>query len=344
MCRTHSILAIETSCDDTSVAVINSAKVLFHETIRQDGIHQPYRGIVPSLAAAAHRKNLPLLLKKAFDHLDGAGIDFVAATRGPGIGSSLSVGWSTAVSISLALNRPLISTHHMEGHLLMPFFDNQIPIPPFPFLTLLVSGGHTMWVDVADIGKYAILGTTLDDSIGDAFDKGGRYLGLRWEKGSSYGAALEQAALLVTNLQAYDFPHPLCRVKSADFSFSGLKSALSRVSIKDNKDIPNLAYSYQTAIIRHVLERMRHIPSLHEKYSALIISGGVARNASLVQAISKKAAPLPIIVPASEFCTDNSLMIANAALIRICRKKQQIVNMEEGTAHEYYPIWDLDKI
>ena len=191
---------------------------------------------------------------------------------------------------------------------------------------------------------HTTLGTTLDDSIGDALDKGGRHLNLSWERGSSYGAALEETAKLATNFQEYPFPLPLSRVKGVDFSFSGLKSALSRISVKDQENIPNLAYSYQAAVIRHVVNRMNYIPSLYQKYSALVISGGVSKNASLVQAIGVKAAPLPILVPEPKFCTDNALMIANAALIRLRNNKAQMVNFDKGAPHEYYPIWSLEDI
>lgn len=158
--RWGSILAIETSCDDTSVCVLDYSlpfRVLFHETINQDEIHQPHGGIVPRLAAASHRKCLPILLQKALSNHRNS-IDYIAATRGPGIGSSLAVGWSAAITTSIVLNRPLIPIHHMEGHLLMPFFNSSAPMPSFPFLTLLVSGGHSMWLEVNDIGTYSILG------------------------------------------------------------------------------------------------------------------------------------------------------------------------------------------
>lgn len=182
----------------------------------------------------------------------------------------------------------------------------------------------------------------MDDSIGDAFDKGGRFLGLPWVKGSSYGAALEKTASFASKDNAnYIFPLPLSRIKNSNFSFSGLKTSLFSHNIKE-ADIPELAYAYQKAIVGHVTARMKNIPFLYEKYSALIVSGGVARNSFLLNALKEKAHPLPVSAPASEHCTDNALMIANAAAIRLARNKAKFVEGEDSS--EYFQTWSLEEL
>ena len=322
------ILGIETSCDETAVAIVNikenyKGKILSNKIFSQNKEHSPYGGVVPEIASRSHVEHLDDLIDQAlkdsglsFDNFDG-----IAVTSGPGLIGGLIVGMATAKGLSLATNVPLIGVNHLEGHALTPLLTNGTS---FPYILLLVSGGHCQLIIVEALGKYSKIGTTLDDAVGEAFDKAAKFMGL----GYPGGPELEKLALR-GNPYAFDLPRPLVNQDNCNFSFSGLKTAFIRLarSIEpvDEKTSADLAASYQQAIIDCLINRLsKSIEIVKElrpdlKIKNLVASGGVAANKGLVEQMQEfsKEKNMQFISPPIEFCTDNAAMIAWAGGLRL---------------------------
>ena len=311
------ILGIETSCDDTGVAVYDTdAGLRAHALASQVELHQPYGGIVPELAARDHIQTLrPLIMEVLIRaKVKPAQINGVAYTTGPGLAGALLVGASLGRSLAWAWNVPAIDIHHMEGHLLSPMLEPNRP--EFPFLALLVSGGHTMLVDVAGVGRYEILGSTLDDAIGEAFDKTAKLLGLGYPGGPSIAKAAEHG-----NLGRFRFPRPMTDRPGLDFSFSGLKTyARNTVAEGDLDDqlVADVAWAFQDAAVDTLVIKCCRALEV-TGHDQMVIAGGVGANSELRRRMADVATTRPISVfyPRPELCTDNGAMIAYAGGLRL---------------------------
>jgi len=316
------VLGIESSCDETGVALVRFDE---HEPPRlaaqalhsQVEMHRDYGGVVPELASRDHiRRVLPLLEQVLAEAACARGaIDVVAFTRGPGLAGALLVGAGVACALAAALERPAAGIHHLEGHLLSPFLSADPP--RFPFVALLVSGGHTQLMRVDDVGRYTLLGETVDDAAGEAFDKSAKLLGL----GYPGGPALARLADF-GDPQAYALPRPLLHSGNLDFSFAGLKTAVRTHVMKlgsnvCEQDRANLAAATQAAIV-DVLVR-KSVAALRESgLDRLVVAGGVGANARLREELARAAAEQRFAVhyPELALCTDNGAMIALAAAMR----------------------------
>ncbi len=311
------VLGIETSCDETGIALYDGERgILAHRVYSQTEIHARYGGVVPELASRDHiRKVLPLIRQtvEAAD-LSLGDIDAVACTAGPGLVGALLVGVSVAHSLAFALGIPVLDVHHMEGHLLSPLLE---PDPPaMPFLALLVSGGHTMLVDVAGIGAYRILGESLDDAAGEAFDKTAKMLGL----GYPGGPAVERLAAQ-GRAGRFRFPRPMTNRPGLDFSFSGLKThTANTLAAHENEPEAraDVARAFVDAVVdTFVIKCTRALRAT--RHRTLVVSGGVSANRQLRDGLAAMAEKLGIAVryPKLEFCTDNGAMIAYAGYCRL---------------------------
>lgn len=312
------ILALESSCDESAVAVYDDAAgLLSHEIYSQIDLHRIYGGVVPELASRDHvRRLLPLVrtaltdAKSTSDDIDG-----VAYTAGPGLIGALLTGAALGRSLAYAWNVPAIAVHHLEGHLLAPLLETEPP--PFPHLALLVSGGHTMLIDVAAPGSYAVLGETRDDAAGEAFDKSAKLLGLPYPGGP------ELAKLAGTGKASrYAFPRPMLDRAGLEFSFSGLKTAVA-LTVKqagplDDATRADIAAGVQEAIVDTLLSKT--LRALDETgYETLVVAGGVGANRLLRERLAQAAARqgAKVFYPRIEFCTDNAAMIAVAGMARL---------------------------
>ncbi|MEM8498740.1 MAG: tRNA (adenosine(37)-N6)-threonylcarbamoyltransferase complex transferase subunit TsaD [Pseudomonadota bacterium] len=320
------VLGIETSCDETGVAVYDSKQgLLAHALHSQVDLHVDFGGVVPELASRDHvRKLLPLVKKVlAESNSDQNSIDGIAFTQGPGLAGALMVGAAFAQSLAYGWNCKSIGVHHMEGHLLAPMLEENAPSPPF--IALLVSGGHTQLVNVTDVGDYAILGESLDDAAGEAFDKVAKMLGLPYPGGPAVAALAE-----IGEPGYYDFPRPMVNRPGLDFSFSGLKTyVLNTVQTELeanngnalNEQIKaNIALAFQTAVIE-TLRIKCHRALKQSGLNTLLLSGGVSANRALrhIMAASAEREQFHVYYPRHEFCTDNGAMIAYAGCIRLLR-------------------------
>ncbi|NOY67747.1 MAG: tRNA (adenosine(37)-N6)-threonylcarbamoyltransferase complex transferase subunit TsaD [Gammaproteobacteria bacterium] len=332
------VLGIESSCDETGVAVYDSEKgLLGHVLYSQIKLHAEYGGVVPELASRDHiRKTIPLINKVLNESgMELSDIDGVAFTAGPGLVGALLVGSSIGRSLAWTLKKPAISVHHMEGHLLAPLLEDNPP--EFPFLALLVSGGHTMLIKVAAVGEYELLGDTLDDAVGEAFDKTAKIMGLPYPGGP------ELARLALSGCDGvYKFPRPMTDRPGLDFSFSGLKTfALNTYnkSDKTSQDKANVAYAFQEAVVETLAIKCRR--GLKQTgLSRLVIAGGVSANTRLrerlAELVEKEGGE--IFYPRLEFCTDNGAMIAFAGCLRIA------AGQRDSTTIEARPRWKLEDL
>jgi len=329
------VLGIETSCDETGLAVYDTRRgLLAHALHSQVAMHQAYGGVVPELASRDHvRRVLPLAERV----LGEAGctlreLDGIAFTAGPGLAGALLVGASIANALALALEIPAIGVHHLEGHLLSPLLGS--PPPQFPFVALLVSGGHTELYEVHGTGQYALLGQTLDDAAGEAFDKTAKLLGLPYPG----GPALERLAASGRAGTA-QLPRPMLGSGDLNFSFSGLKTAVSTVARKENLSESrkaDLALAFQDAIVEVLVRKA--IGALEETGLArLVVAGGVGANGALRRTLVAAAAErrAEVFFPDLQFCTDNGAMIALAGALRL--QAGQV----ESAAIKVRPRWDL---
>ncbi len=320
------VLGIETSCDETGVAVYDSEHgLLAHALHSQVDLHVDFGGVVPELASRDHvRKLLPLVKKVLADgNSDQKSINGIAFTQGPGLAGALMVGAAFAQSLAFGWNCKSIGVHHMEGHLLAPMLEENAPSPPF--IALLVSGGHTQLVQVLDVGDYEILGESLDDAAGEAFDKVAKMLGLPYPGGPAVAALAEQGVP-----GHYDFPRPMVNRPGLDFSFSGLKTyVLNTVQTEleatkedtlSEQTKANIALAFQTAVVDTL--RIKCLRALKQTgLNTLLLSGGVSANRALrhVMAASAEREHYQVYYPRHEFCTDNGAMIAYAGCIRLLR-------------------------
>ena len=311
------ILGIESSCDDTGVAVSDGLEgLLGHATHSQTAIHEKFGGVVPELASRDHiQKITPLLnqvLEQANITLDS--IDGIAYTAGPGLIGALLVGAGFARALGYALHVPTIGVHHMEGHLLAPMLES--PAPDFPFLALLVSGGHTLLIEVLGIGRYEVLGESLDDAAGEAFDKTAKLLGLAYPGGPLL-AKLAQSG----TPHRFTFPRPLTTKPGLNFSFSGLKtSAMNTLKRTEGtpQDKADIAWAFQDAVVDTLVIKCKR--ALQEtKQQRLVIAGGVGANQQLREKLLTLTHSLgcSLFYPRLEFCTDNGAMIAYAGYQRL---------------------------
>lgn len=304
------ILGIETSCDESSAAIYDSERgLLAHQIYSQIELHNRYGGVVPELASRDHiRKTLPLIQQVIQDaNITKQEIDGVAYTAGPGLIGALMVGATIGRSLGWALNVPTIGVHHLEGHLLAPMLEENKP--EFPFLALLVSGGHTLLIEVAKLGTYKILGESLDDAVGEAFDKTAKLMGLGYPGGAALAKLAEKG-----QPGHFQFPKPMTNRPGLDFSFSGLKTfALTTLQKypKDQQTLANIAYAFQEAIVDTLLIKCKRA-LLQTGLQRLVIAGGVGANQRLREKLQTlmKEFDGKVYYPRPEFCTDNAAMIA----------------------------------
>lgn len=328
------VLGIESSCDETGIALYDTDRgLLAHALHSQIKMHAEYGGVVPELASRDHiRRVLPLtdrVLEESSLTLQD--IDAIAYTQGPGLAGALLVGTSVAESLAFTLGIPAIGVHHLEGHLLAPLLEDNPPA--FPFIALLVSGGHTQLMRVSGIGTYELLGDTLDDAAGEAFDKTAKLLGLEYPGGPAVSKLAEQG-----KPGSLKLPRPMLNSGNLDFSFSGLKTAVLTASQTD-ADRADIAYAFQEAVVEVLTAKC--MAALEQTgLERLIVSGGVGANrrlrASLNQAAERRG--FSVAYPRLEFCTDNGAMIAFAGAMRLKHLEA------DNHAFTVRPRWDLAEL
>jgi N6-L-threonylcarbamoyladenine synthase len=350
------ILGLESSCDETGVALValpaeGAPRLLAHALHSQIDMHQAYGGVVPELASRDHiRRVVPLtrqVLKEAGKVM--ADVDVVAYTKGPGLAGALLVGAGVACALGAALNKPLLGVHHLEGHLLSPFLSADPP--EFPFIALLVSGGHTQLMQVDGVGRYELLGETLDDAAGEAFDKSAKLMGLPYPGGPHLSKMAEGG-----RDDAFDLPRPMLHSGNLDFSFAGLKTAvrthLVRLELLDQPEklaapaqqavLVDLAASAQAAIVEVLVKKS--LAALKQTgLKRMVVAGGVGANKQLRAQLDKACARRGIRVhyPELYLCTDNGAMIALAAAMRL---QAGMAALSNSPAFDVKPRWDLAAI
>ncbi|TYG34137.1 tRNA (adenosine(37)-N6)-threonylcarbamoyltransferase complex transferase subunit TsaD [Lonepinella koalarum] len=339
------ILGIETSCDETGVAIYDEQQGLIaNQLYSQIALHADYGGVVPELASRDHiRKTLPLIqqaLQQA--NLTAQDIDGIAYTAGPGLVGALLVGATIARSLAYAWNIPAIGVHHMEGHLLAPMLELPENRPQFPFVALLVSGGHTQLVQVEGVGRYQLLGESIDDAAGEAFDKTAKLLGLDYPG----GAALSRLAGKST-AGRFLFPKPMTDRPGLDFSFSGLKTAAANTInqlIKQQgelseQDKADIAHAFQISVVDTLAIKCKRALT-QTGYNRLVIAGGVSANRQLRQGLQQLMQQLKgqVFYPAPQFCTDNGAMIAYVGFLRLKNGEQS------DLAIEVKPRWTMTEL
>lgn len=347
------ILAIETSCDETAVAIYSKSKgLLAHKVYSQIELHRKHGGVVPELASRDHiRKIMPLISETLLEaKITLQDLDGIAYTQGPGLIGALLVGATVAKTLAFSLNIPTIGVHHMEGHLLAPFLDENLKNElKFPFLALLVSGGHTLLIKVSDLGKYEILGQSIDDAAGEAFDKTAKIMGLPYPGGPQ----IEKIALNAIE-KKYEFPRPLMKnlkQNNLNFSFSGLKTFALNTFEKINFNLNSgelinleqekaeVAFAFQTAVTDVFIKKCKQA-SISTGISKLIIAGGVSANKYLRTKFDEldTTIGLKTYYPKFEFCTDNAAMIAYAGMQRFLRGETSSLN------NSVKPKWPLEEL
>lgn len=338
------VLGVESSCDETGLALYDTERgLLSHALHSQVAMHEEYGGVVPELASRDHiRRAIPLLEQT----LAGAGIaardvDAIAYTQGPGLAGALLVGSSVACSLGLALDKPVLGIHHLEGHLLSPLLASDPP--EFPFVALLVSGGHTQLMRVDGVGQYELLGETLDDAAGEAFDKSAKLLGLGYPGGPAISRLAEFG-----DPAAYKLPRPMLHSKDLNFSFSGLKTAV--LTVVKNQGMANICEQNKANIARGFVDALvdvlvaKCVAALKQTgLKRLVIAGGVGANSQLRAALNKAAVKkrFRVYYPELEFCTDNGAMIAFAGALRLG------INPEAARRDYSFnvrPRWPLDEL
>ena len=311
------ILGIETSCDESAVAVLDEQRgLLAHELWSQIDLHRAFGGVVPELASRDHLRRLLPLLRTALERAEtrASDIEGIAYTAGPGLVGALLTGAALARALSFGWKVPAIGVHHLEGHLLAPMLET--PAPPFPHVALLVSGGHTMLIEVRSIGDYLLLGQTRDDAAGEAFDKSAKALGLPYPGGP------ELAQLAASGRPGrYSFPRPMLDRPGFEFSFSGLKTAVMqavRGAALSDQERADVALAVQDAIVSTLCAKALRALE-YTGHRALVVAGGVGANRELRARLTREAAAsgAQVYFPRLEFCTDNAAMIAVAGLHRL---------------------------
>jgi N6-L-threonylcarbamoyladenine synthase len=337
------VLGVESSCDETGLALYDTQRgLLSHALHSQVAMHEEYGGVVPELASRDHiRRAIPLLEQVlAKGGVGMADVDAIAFTQGPGLAGALLVGSSIAGSLGMAADKPVIGVHHLEGHLLSPLLASEPP--EFPFVALLVSGGHTQLMRVDGVGQYTLLGETLDDAAGEAFDKSAKLLGLGYPGGPAISRMAEFG-----DPEAYKLPRPMLHSKDFNFSFSGLKTAVLTVvrnqgSNVCDQDKANIARGFVDAIV-DVLTAKCVSALKHTGLKRLVIAGGVGANAQLRASLNAAAARkrFKVYYPELEFCTDNGAMIAFAGAMRLQINPHAA---QKNYAFDVKPRWPLDDI
>lgn len=329
------ILGIESSCDDTSAAVIKNDKILANITAGQD-VHKLYGGVVPELASRAHQKHIVPVVSQALAqaNISAEELDAIAYTRGPGLLGSLLVGSSFAKSMAQALGIPAIPVHHMKAHVLAHFIDSSLPVPPFPFLNLTVSGGHTQIIKVSDPFTFEVLGKSLDDAAGEAFDKAAKLLGLPYPGGPEIDKLARQG-----DINRFSFSKP--KVDGLDFSFSGLKTNFMNFVEKESRrnadfkqeNMADLCASIQHTIVEMLMERLVEAAEI-TGIKHVAISGGVSANSYLRSQLATTAEKLGwhTYIPPFEYCTDNGAMIAIAGYFDFQKKASDTSLSQSATA------------
>lgn len=332
------VLGIESSCDETGIAIYDDQQgILSHQLYSQVKLHADYGGVVPELASRDHvRKTLPLIQAAlAESGCTAADIDGIAYTAGPGLVGALLVGATIGRSLALAWNKPAVAVHHMEGHLLAPMLEEHAP--EFPFLALLVSGGHTLLVRVDGIGRYQILGESIDDAAGEAFDKTAKLLGLDYPGGALLSKMAESGTP-----GRFVFPRPMTDRPGLDFSFSGLKTFAAntiRAQGTDAQTKADIAHAFQCAVVDTLAIKCKR--ALKETgLKRLVMAGGVSANRQLRAQLAQMMTELggEVFYPRPEYCTDNGAMIAYAGLQRL--KAGHTVGLELNVQ----PRWSLDTL
>ena len=332
------ILGIETSCDETGLAVIDSdSGELRQRLYSQIARHREFGGVVPELASRDHvAKAAPMLLDLLDDWGGAQSLDGIVYTRGPGLIGALMVGAQLARGLGWALDKPVLGIHHMEGHLLAPMLSPERP--QFPFVALLVSGGHTMLVDVRELGEYRILGESLDDAVGEAFDKTAKLLGLPYPGGPELAAL----AATVTGTELV-FPRPMVDRPGLDFSFSGLKTfalnTIDRLSPLSDQDRAEIAFAFERAVVETLSIKCQRALKQTGR-DTLVVAGGVGANrrlrGQLNEMCDKNGAR--VYFPAMEYCTDNGAMIAYAGMLRMA------AGQRDEQVSDVLPRWSLETL
>ncbi len=337
------VLGVESSCDETGLALYDTQQgLLAHALHSQVAMHEEYGGVVPELASRDHvRRAIPLLeqvLTKGA--VSRSQIDAIAYTQGPGLAGALLVGASVACGLGLAIDRPVLGVHHLEGHLLSPLLAGDPPA--FPFIALLISGGHTQLMRVDGVGQYILLGETLDDAAGEAFDKSAKLLGLGYPGGPALSRMAEFG-----DPDVYKLPRPMLHSKDLNFSFSGLKTAVLTL-VKNQtthiceQDKANIARAFVDAIVDVLLAKC--LAALKQTgLKRLVIAGGVGANRQLRAALNEMAGKkrFRVFYPELEFCTDNGAMIAFAGAMRLQINPQAA---KRDYAFNVRPRWPLDEL
>lgn len=340
------ILAIETSCDETAVAIMGERGHMLADIVLSQQEHEQYGGVVPELASRAHISALPEIVSQAFGQagITPSDLTLIAATSGPGLIGGLIVGMMFAKSMAVSLGLPFIPVNHLEGHALSPMLESGSQLRP-PFLLLLISGGHCQIIMVEDIGRYRVIGRTRDDSVGEAFDKTAKMMGL----GYPGGPLIEKYAAL-GDASRFVLPFPLSREKSTDFSFSGLKTAVRRLvldhahdGVLNRQDMCDIAASFQARCADILTGQMSNALETLEGDASrdIVVAGGVAANMHIRCALEEMAASRSMTAhfPPLRYCTDNAAMIALAAL-----KRYEIYGAQCGDIHATPRArWPLDE-
>ena len=337
------VLGVESSCDETGLALYDTERgLLSHALHSQVAMHEEYGGVVPELASRDHvRRAIPLLEQVLADSgIDIASIDAVAYTQGPGLAGALLVGASVANGLALALEKPVLGVHHLEGHLPSPLLSSRSPV--FPFIALLVSGGHTQLMRVDGVGAYTLLGETLDDAAGEAFDKSAKLLGLGYPGGPAISRLAE-----VGDPGVYQLPRPMLHSKNLDFSFSGLKTAVLTL-VKNHQtnlceqDKAHIARAFVDAIVEVLVAKC--LAALKQtRMTRLVIAGGVGANTQLRAALNDAAKNkgFEVFYPELALCTDNGAMIAFAGAMRL-QRDPSAARYDYG--FNVRPRWPLDEL
>lgn len=335
------VLGIETSCDETGVAVHDTGRgLLAHALHSQVALHDEYGGVVPELASRDHIRRLTPLLREVMDRAGVAlaDLDAIAYTRGPGLAGALLVGAGVAASLAYGLGVPAIGIHHLEGHLLSPLLAPDRPA--FPFAALLVSGGHTQLMRVDGVGKYRLLGETVDDAAGEAFDKTAKFLGLPYPGGPALAALAERG-----QPGKFRFPRPMIASDDLDFSFSGLKTAVvtaCREIVLDDQARADVARAFEEAVADVLVTKCARAV-IETGLSDLVVAGGVGANRRLREVLAQRAQAegFRVNYPPLELCTDNGAMIALAGALRL---ELGDATNAAGAGFSVKPRWDLASV